>query len=108
MLMDGADCSLVHQKKGARRGPHAPMHRGVCDGLRLPCGAALAHLPLLDSNRVGAHTAMCAGRVLVLFFNIITIITIYISHGGCRHVYAFGRLCVFFGSQVEVHMTPML
>ena len=43
----------------------APMPRGVCDGLRLPCGGALAHWPLLDSNRMGAHTAMCAWGVQV-------------------------------------------
>ena len=52
---------------GTSGSARAPMHRGVCYGLRLPCGAALAHLPLLDSNRMGAHTAMCVGRVLVLF-----------------------------------------
>ena len=28
-------------------------------------------------------------------FNIITIITIYVSHGECRNVYASGCLCVF-------------
>ena len=56
------------------------MPRGVCDGLRLPCGAALAHWPLLDSNRMGAHTAMCAGGSTGTSFNIITIITIYTSH----------------------------
>ena len=33
---------------------------------RLSCGAALAHWPLLDSNRMAVHTAMCAGGVLVL------------------------------------------
>ena len=47
------------------RSPRAPMPRGVCDGLRLPYVAALARWPLLDSNRMGAHTAMCAGGVLV-------------------------------------------
>ena len=72
-------------------GVRAPMPRGVCDSLRL------AHWPLLDSNRMGAHTAMCAGRVLVLLsiITISTIITIYISHGGCRNVYASGGSCVF-------------
>ena len=39
--------------------------RGVCDGLKLPCGAALAQWPPLDSNRMGAHTTMLAGGVLV-------------------------------------------
>ena len=43
------------------------MPRGEFGGWRLSCGAALAHWPLLDSNRMGVHTAMCAGRVLVLF-----------------------------------------
>ena len=65
--VDGPSSSLAMPLwSGARRGPRVPMPRGVCHGLRLPCGAALAHWPLLDSSRMGAHTAMCAGRVLVL------------------------------------------
>ena len=49
VLMDRAARSPFHQKKNC-----------------LPCGAALAHWPLLDSDRVGAHATMCAGGVLVL------------------------------------------
>ena len=65
--VDGPSSSLaVPLWYGARRGPRAPTPRGVCDGLRLPCGAALARWPLLDCNRMRPHTAMCAGEVLVL------------------------------------------
>ena len=65
--VDGPSSSLaVPLWCGAHWVPRAPMPRGVCDGLRLPCGEALAHWPLLDSNRMGAYTAMFAGRVLVL------------------------------------------
>ena len=46
---------------GTSGSARAPLPRGVCDGLRLQCGAALAHWPPLDSKRMGAHTAMCAG-----------------------------------------------
>ena len=58
--------AILTIKKGTSGSARAPMPRGVRDGLRLPCGAALAHWPLLDSNRMGAHTAMCAGEILVL------------------------------------------
>ena len=54
--MDRAARSPFRSKKGARRGPRA----------RQCASAALAHWPQLDSNRMGAHTAMCAGGVLVL------------------------------------------
>ena len=68
------------------------MLRGVCDVLRLPCGAALAHWPLLDSSRMGAHTAMCAGRVpallsilllLLLFTSATEDVEIFMRLGGC-------------------------
>ena len=65
VLMDPAARSPFH-KKGARRGPRARQCASAAPHGNLPCGAALAHWPLLDSNRMGAHTAMCAGRVLVL------------------------------------------
>ena len=55
--VNGPSSSLaVPSKKKARRGPRA----------RQCASAAPAHWPLLDSNRMGAHTAMCAGGVLVL------------------------------------------
>ena len=51
--VDGPSSSLaVPSKKGARRGPRA----------RQCASAALAHWPPLDSNRMGAHTAICAPR----------------------------------------------
>ena len=67
------------------------MPRGVCDGLRLPCGAALAHWPLLDSNRMGAHTAMFAGGVLVLLSILLLILLLTPATEG---VEMFIRLCV--------------
>ena len=95
--VDGPNSSLaVPLWFGARRGLRAPMPRGVCDGLRLPCGAALAHWPLLDSNRTGAHTAMCAGGAPVLFSILLLLLLIYISHGGCRNVYPSEGVCVSF------------
>ena len=39
-------------------------------------------------------------------FNIITIITIYISHGGCRNVYASGGLCVLSSWLEHVYTMP--
>ena len=63
----GLSSSLaVPIKKGARRGPRARQCASAAPHGNLPCGAALAHWPLLDSNRMGAHTAMCAGEVQVL------------------------------------------
>ena len=89
VFLDRAARSRRSIKKGARRGPRAPM--------RQRCGARqLVHWPLLDSNRMGAHTATCAGGSTSTAFNIISIITTYISDGGCRNVYASGGLCVFF------------
>ena len=75
VLMDRAARSPFHQKKKG-----------------LPCGAALAHWPLLDSNRVGAHTTMCAGGVLVLLsiFLLLLLLTsapegveMFMRLGGC-------------------------
>ena len=68
----------------------APMLRGVCDGLKLPCGAALAHWP-------GAHTAMCAGGVPVPL-SILLLLLLFTS--ATEHVEMFVRLGVvcLFGS----------
>ena len=49
---------------------------------------------------MGAHTGMCAGGSTSGSYNIITIITIYIRHGGCRNVDASGGLCVFSASYI--------
>ena len=79
---------------GARRGPRAPMPRGVCDGLRLPCGAALGHWPLLDSNRMGAHTAMCAGRAPVLL-SILLLLLLFTSTTEGGEMFMRLGVCVF-------------
>ena len=79
-------------------GPRARQCASAAPPGNLPCGAVLAHWPLLDSNRMGAHTAMCAGGVLVLLSILLLFITTYISLGGCRILYASGCLCVFLGS----------
>ena len=94
--VNGPSSSLVvPQKKGGHVGVRARQCASAVPHGNLRCGAALAHWPLLDSNCMGAHTAMCAGGSTSTTFNIITIITTYISHGGCRNVYASGGLCVF-------------
>ena len=90
-LMDRAARSPFHKKRGTSGSTRAPMPRGVCDGLRLPCGAALAHWPLLESNRMGAHTAMCAGGVLVLLS--ISLLLLLLTPA-TEDVELFMRLCV--------------
>ena len=76
------------------------MPRG--DGLRLPCGAGLAHWPLLVSNRMGAHTAMCAGRVLVLLSILILLLLLTPP---TEDVEMFMRLGVLFGSLMDVNLS---
>ena len=77
VLMDRAARSPSIKKGSALGSARANAPSAVPHG-NLPCGAALAHWPLLDSNCMGAHTAMCAGGVLVR-----------------RNVHASGGLCVF-------------
>ena len=95
--LDGPSRSLaVPLWHGARRGPaRASAPRGVCDGLRLPCGGALAHWPLLDSNRMGAHTAMCAGKVLVLLSILLLLFLFTSATDGLEMFSASVGLCVF-------------
>ena len=64
--MDRAARSPFHPKKREHVGVRARQCASAAPHGNLPCDAALAHWPLLDSIRMGAHTAMCAGRVLVL------------------------------------------
>ena len=71
------------------------MPRGVCDGLRLPCGAALVHWPQLDSNRMGAHTAMCAGGVLVLLSILLLLLLLTPATEGVEMFMRLG-VCVSF------------
>ena len=71
------------------------MLRGVCDGLRLPCGAAQAHWPLLDSNRMGAHKAMCAAGVLVLLSILLLLFLLTPATEGVEMLVCLG-VCVSF------------
>ena len=61
----------------------------------LPCGAALAHWRSLDSNRMGAHTAMCAGGVPVLLSILLLLLLLTSATEGVEMFYASGGLCVF-------------
>ena len=61
----------------------------------LPCGAALAHWPLLDSNRVGAHTTMCAGGVLVLLSILLLLLLLTSAPEGVEMFMRLG-VCVSF------------
>ena len=69
------------------------MPRGVCDGLRLPCGAALAHWQVLDSSRMGAYTAMFA--VLVLLSISLLLLQLTPATEGAELVMRLG-VCVSF------------
>ena len=71
VLMDRAARSPFHQKKEARRGP------------------------LLDSNRMGAPTAMCAGRVLVLFSILFLLLLLTSATEGVEMIMRLG-VCVSF------------
>ena len=61
----------------------------------LPCGAALAHWPLLDSNRVGAHTTMCAGGVPVLLSILVLLLLLTSAPEGVEMFMRLGG-CVSF------------
>ena len=73
VLMDRAARSpFLKKKKKARRGP------------------------LLDSNRMGAPTAMSAGRVLVLFSILFILLLLTSATEGVEMIMRLESLCVFF------------
>ena len=90
-------CGMEHVGVRARAGAS----RCVCDGLRLPCGAALAYWLLLDSNRMGVHTAMCAGRVPALLSRSLLLLLLTSATEGVEMFTRLG-VCVSFRLPVKV------
>ena len=82
-------------EKKARRGPRARQCASAAPHGNLPCGAALVHWPLLDSNRMGAHTAMCAGRVPVLLSILLPLLPLTSATEGVEMFMRLG-VCVSF------------
>ena len=94
ILMDGADRSPVHQKRGTSGSARANASRCVRRlevAVRRSAGAFAA----TRQQSYGCAYSDVRWESTSTIFNIITIITIYISHGRCRHVYASGGLWVF-------------
>ena len=56
---------------------------------------APAHWPPIDSNRLGAHTAMCAGGVLVLLAILLLSLLFTSATEGVKMFMRLGVVCVF-------------
>ena len=91
--------AVPSKKKGARRGPRAPM-RQRCAARQLAVRRSAGALAAARQQSSGCAYSDVRWESTSTTFNIITIITTYISHGGCRNVYASGCLCVFLALHV--------
>ena len=101
VLMDRAARSPFHQKRGARRGPRGRQCASAAPHGNLPCGAALA---AARQQSYGCAYSDVRWRSTSTTFNIITITTTHISHGGCRNVFASGGFVCLFGSLLSRYL----